>query len=227
MLNLLGLSRGGMAQIMLIQRLTHIPKKFLTINALIFDPVPGNLISSQSMDVFGLTFAAQSLSMKDSPNLARVTALYPHLPLPDVSFHAPIFPHYPSHTEVREMVILGCHQGALFYPTSSLACQMSFLIIKNFMCECGTEFTDQIHGIPVNEQTCLRLMDREMAVDKPTIRYTHANEYTTIVRRSTGDYLNQFHFNLAQANGNPISTASPTWMLDIERDTHNALVFSQ
>ena len=45
-LNCVGLSRGGIAVMYLIQLLAGMPADLLTMNTLLFDPVPGNLIST-------------------------------------------------------------------------------------------------------------------------------------------------------------------------------------
>ena len=78
--------------------------------------------------------ARQCINLSASSNLAAVLAIYPHEPLPDLAFHAPILPHYPTSSscgsggsggdscvcDVEELVTLGCHQGALFAPNLSV-----------------------------------------------------------------------------------------------------------
>ena len=91
-LNLLGLSRGGMACLLLIKKLSSIPRSVLEVNAVIFDPVPGNGLTTSAIDVFGITIATQCLDVSTSQTLHKVLALYPFMPLPDIAFHAPILP---------------------------------------------------------------------------------------------------------------------------------------
>jgi len=133
--------------------------------------------------------------------LKKVVAIYPHIPLPDLSFHAPILPEYPDRSIVQEIVTLGCHQGALFSPTQSLDCAVSFLMIKKFLEDEGAILGNAIQQMPVDERTVLNLMDQELAAVKPTVRHTHSNGFLTIVRKEKGDCLNQFHLDLASKYG--------------------------
>lgn len=196
-----------MAVIMLMQRLANY--RNVSINALLFDPVPGNLISSSYCDILGLTFANQCISLQECTNLNHVVALYPYIPLPDLAFHAPILPKYPKlnspHLQLEEQVILGCHQGALFHP-STLPCEVSFLIIRQFLTDCGTELVS-MDDFEVSEARVLAKMDKEVTKDASSVRYTHSYCSKTIVRKESGTakYLNAFHLALAQKLGREVS----------------------
>ncbi len=112
-LNVLGLSRGGMAAMKLAQMLATFDPDLLELNLCLFDPVPGNLLISASLDHFlggCFTTARQCIDLGASRNLRRCLAIYPHVPLPSCAFHAPIVPRYPALTEVTELVTLECHQ---------------------------------------------------------------------------------------------------------------------
>ena len=120
-LNVLGLSRGGMAAMKLTQMLSDIDPSSLEVNICLFDPVPGNLIVTAAVDwTCGgrISIARQSVDLSASRNLASALAIYPHEPLPALAFHAPIIPRYPERARCEELVTLGCHQGALWVQIS-------------------------------------------------------------------------------------------------------------
>jgi len=77
------------------------------LNILLFDPVPGNLITcTKFCDLcacgfwycrcfHGYNTANSSYDLSKSRILDNVLALYPCKPLPDCICHMPIFPKYP------------------------------------------------------------------------------------------------------------------------------------
>jgi hypothetical protein len=215
-LNCMGLSRGGMAIILLVKTLAHIPKIHLEMNILLFDPVPGNLIMSGKVDIFNATLANRCMDMTESKNLKKVLAIYPYVPLADLAFHAPIIPSYPTHCEVTEDVTLGCHQGALFFPTN-LETRLSFLRIKAFLQECGTIFNEDLDlYYPIPEQYCLSEIEEECQRNLPSIRYSHSQTNAVIIRESQGEYLNLHHYELRLKLGLPVNE-NPQFLLRIRR----------
>jgi len=110
--NCLGLSRGGLALMVLAQKLGKLKddvSERIEANMCLFDPVPGRLVSS------GFPFTGHGREdLSGCKCLKRVLAIYPHEPLPDLAFHAPSLCKYPPTCDVEEDVTLGCHQGALF-----------------------------------------------------------------------------------------------------------------
>jgi len=215
-LNCMGLSRGGMAILLLVKGFCHIPKIHLEMNTLLFDPVPGNLIISGKLDWFNTTLVNQCMDISESINLRRVLAIYPYQPLPDLTFHAPIIPTYPTHCEVTEDVTLGCHQGALFFPVN-LETRLSFLRIKTFLLQCGTVFDESLNQLyPIPELYCLREIEEECLLDIPSTRNAHSQTNAVIVRESTGEYLNLFHYELRQELGLEV-TQDPKFILKIRR----------
>jgi len=216
-LNCLGLSRGGVAILLLVKLLSKIPNTQLEMNIVLFDPVPGNLISSAKLDFIKNTLTNQSMDISDSLNLRRVLAIYPYLPLPDFLLHAPIIPIYPSHSLIEEDVALGCHQGALFYP-NSLDSRLSFIRIKSFMEECGSPVSESIkYMYSISEQDCLNQMEAECNNTPPnSIRYTHSRENVVILRGDDGEYLNWHHYYLKKKMGLPVSE-KPTFKLRFDK----------
>ena len=111
--NVLGLSRGGIAAYMLARHVSGLKcASRLRLNLCVFDPVPGNLVSTAKyLDLFGnVTTANRHIDLR-SCRIVRCLALYPADPLPDLAFHAPLLPDYPKGCEVEEDATLGCHQA--------------------------------------------------------------------------------------------------------------------
>ena len=117
--NVLGLSRGGIAAYMLARHVSGLKcASRLRLNLCVFDPVPGNLVSTAKyLDLFGnVTTANRHIDLRGC-RIARCLALYPADPLPDLAFHAPLLPDYPTGCEVEEDATLGCHQACpLLHP---------------------------------------------------------------------------------------------------------------
>ena len=111
--NVLGLSRGGIAAYMLARHACGLScASRLRLSLCVFDPVPGNLISTAKyLDLLGnVTTANRHIDLR-SCRIVRCLALYPADPLPDIAFHAPLLPDYPKGCEVEEDATLGCHQA--------------------------------------------------------------------------------------------------------------------
>lgn len=111
--NVLGLSRGGIAAYMLARHVSRLKcASRLRLNLCVFDPVPGNLVSTAKyLDLFGnVTTANRYIDLRGC-RIVRCLALYPADPLPDLAFHAPLLPDYPKGCEVEEDATLGCHQA--------------------------------------------------------------------------------------------------------------------
>ena len=117
--NVLGLSRGGIAAYMLARHVSGLKcASRLRLNLCVFDPVPGNLVSTAKyLDLFGnVTTANRHIDLRGC-RIVRCLALYPADPLPDLAFHAPLLPDYPTGCEVEEDATLGCHQAcSLLHP---------------------------------------------------------------------------------------------------------------
>ena len=215
-----GLSRGGCAALMLAQRLAGYDAERLSLCLLLFDPVPGNLVqSARYVDPCGFTAANIVMDVSRCRPLRRVLALYPHLPLPDFAFHAPLLPLYPCSEwcDVEEDATLGCHQGALSPPRArakpwraeqprdadedELARLLSFVRIKGFLDECGTPL---VHGDALLDDAeqitryCLHCMSNVLLSSAPTHRVAHHFRGSgAIVRHATGKFLNLHHRLLA------------------------------
>jgi hypothetical protein len=145
-LNAYGHSRGAVACLLLAKKLGKFDRDILEINLVLMDPVPGNLISSAALDFTHRTLARQALDVSDCRNLTRVLAIYPHEPLPDYAFHAPIIPQYPPYCEVTEEIIPGCHAGAQLMRNDIIngfnnASRITFSMVTQFLVKLGTTFT--------------------------------------------------------------------------------------
>jgi len=219
-LNCVGLSRGGMAIMMLAKMLADYDKKILEMNILLFDPVPGNLITSSQWDIFSCTLANSCMDMSMCVPLNRVLSIYPYMPLPDIAFHAPIIPKYPSWCQVEEDVTLGCHQAALVNPSYNLSCLLSFLRIRTFLLECGTTFTSEITTFShLTEESALYHMQNELQTSISSVRHTHSWRSSRIVRYKSGKFLNRHHEHLLMKFGQDVEEKVDVhhdYMLDIE-----------
>ncbi|KAJ1462273.1 hypothetical protein M885DRAFT_506446 [Pelagophyceae sp. CCMP2097] len=201
--NVLGLSRGGIGGIFLAQALaTSEAQERIALNMLLFDPVPGD----QTWSGFPFTgFYGRDVS--DCKCLERVVALYPHEPLPDVAFHAPVLIVYPAACRVEEDVTLGCHQGALFATRYSshkvhVASNLSFLRIADFLTEVGTRLNlAASFAYQPSAADCLNIYRAALEQEAPTRRTLHDGRGLgrVIVRNRDGQYLNQHHEKLERA----------------------------
>ena len=97
--NCLGLSRGACGVMLLCKLIGKL--KRVRVNALLFDPVPGNLVLTGTINCF--TLASRCINLSRCTNLSRVLALYPYEPLPDLAFHAPLIGKYPKIVLLRRM----------------------------------------------------------------------------------------------------------------------------
>jgi len=194
-----GLSRGGIACMKLTRALSATPDLLASIDyhALLFDPVPGNSLTT------GFPFTAcSSFDLRRCGNLRSVLALYPHQPLPAVALHAPVLPRYPQTCAVEEDVTLGCHQGALFYtakrPTGEVerASTIAFHRIRGFLEKHGVSlrFTgvESLARYHPTAEDCLALCRLELErVHGATSRELHdgTGRSRTIVRAPVGPAL--------------------------------------
>ena len=145
---------------------------------LLFDPVRWYFVQrARYVDAGGFSAANIVMDVSRCRPLRRVLALYPHLPLPDFAFHAPLLPLYPCSEwcDVEEDATLGCHQGALYPPRArakpwraeqprdadedELARLLSFVRIKGFLDECGSPL---VHGDA--------LLERALGAERPLVQ---------------------------------------------------------
>ena len=196
--NAVGLSRGGIAVMYLAQLLSNHSRDIVITNLLLFDPVPGNLItSSRFLDWIGFSTANSSMDLTYCRNIGVVLALYPVIPLPDMAFHAPILPLYPDCATVTEDAVLGCHQGAVFCQKSR-ECVLSFVRMKQWLISCGTRLsrTTASDSLDLSLSSCKHEMDYELAADSPeSTRYTHSSPSGALILRYKNGpiYLNKWH----------------------------------
>jgi hypothetical protein len=227
-LNLVGLSRGGVAAIYLAQMLGVYSLNVVKMNLLLFDPVPGNLIlPSRFLDLFSFSTANSSMDLSKCQNLRKVLAIYPYLPLPDLAFHAPVFPLYPSSADVTEDAVLGCHQGALFCQATRETL-LSFVRIKQWLTGCGTQLfnNDAMKDFDRTDNECKDMMDEEMTfIVSEMVRHTHSYPAGTLILRNkhgSALYLNKWHETLSsvESGGTSIQSRPVTIPASEEGSTH-------
>lgn len=205
--NAMGLSRGGVAAMALAKKMSFLPHHRLDINLVVFDPVPGNSLTSSSLDWFNFTLANQCVDLTEATHLRNVLALYPHEPLPHSTLHAPIVPKWPTSCNVLADVILGCHQEALTMRSDSLPCLLSFLYINKFLRKCGTLLDKGIERYFENaNERALCGLNLEFVKHDTTYRHTHPYSGPDIIRDSRGEYLNKMHeYLVAKCGGNRLA----------------------
>jgi len=201
-----GLSRGGIACMKLALKLAKFTKDNVCVSMLLFDPVPGNAVST------GFPYTAGfSQNLQNCNNLERVLAIYPYEPLPDAAMHAPTLAKYPPTTLVEEDVSLGCHQGALFMTNRNprdqyvAASNLSFRRILDFLTLEGIKFDFQYGVYIPTPQDCIDICRKELQFngDSPSSRITHdkTGKHRKIVRHYKSEgiiWLNKQHKQLEE-----------------------------
>jgi hypothetical protein len=202
-LNVYGHSRGGIAALLLAKQLGNIDKEKLVINLALLDPVPGNFITTSSIDPFKISLANKTMDLSDCKPLRKVLALYPHIPLPAIACHAPLLVSYPQETDVEEEVVNGCHAQAeqIFEGSSALV----KLRVHEFLVQNGTEFRTDINYTDINykdteemKRIYLRCYQEQLhyVVDSYS-REAHSARGVVITATPGANYLNSRHKALA------------------------------
>lgn len=224
--NFLGLSRGGIGGLYLAQMLDQFPASKVTLHMCLFDPVPGNLMWMAAVDFAKVMNTNMAMDVSYVRNFGRVLALYPHEPLPDIALHAPLLPKYPKGCNVVEDVVLGCHQGALWFNPRPDA-YLSFACIRDFMTEGGTHFdtnNPDFRTLNIAPDQLAKKLESELKVMSPSERFAHAPTSVKVVRKTSGVFLNRSHQQLLQKLGKSSATnADPLYMLDFDRSSSSCL----
>lgn len=214
-----GLSRGGMACMKLAQKLAEqFPnnnrkqQQPVTASMLLFDPVPGNAIST------GFPWTASwSQDLSQCHNLVRVLAMYPYEALPDLAMHAPTLCRYNHNTTlVQEDVTLGCHQGSLMIfracplPANPYqrASNLSLRRVYDYLESEGVSLQLPREIIIPSAEDCITLMQTvliEQTTHKEALRrktHDQTGQNRVILRHtamSRCQWLNKHHEQLANA----------------------------
>ncbi|MCC2667134.1 MAG: uncharacterized protein K0R24_516 [Gammaproteobacteria bacterium] len=225
-LNCYGHSRGAIAALMLAQMLGNFDADLVEVNLVLLDTVPGNLITSAKLDIFSRTLANQVMDLSKCKNLKRVLSLYTNKPLPDLLFHAPLLPCYPSHSEVKEDVLPGCHAGVQFQRQhakniffDNQQCFLTFIYIAFYLSNCGTQLNAKDWGwwIPITDEPDSQLTklnnlgDIFLAVEdiyqkekdklQEAVRSCHSTRGVKIKTDPTQPYVNLYHKDVLQKKG--------------------------
>ncbi len=214
-LNIYGHSRGAIGGLILAKQLSAIAPSLLEINLALLDPVPGNLITTSTLDLFDISLAKKTMDLRACKPLKNVLTLYPHKPLPTLAVHAPLFSLYPEHTKVEEDVIAGCHAGAqfqdfsddhIFFKRDSF---ITFARIFQFLKDCGSQFKPlpelKVRGLPqlnINIDTLDQALlsvyhaENEMPHEK-TYRDCHSAKGISINTKNQASFFNLHHQCLA------------------------------
>lgn len=200
-LNVYGHSRGAIEALLLAKQFSDIDLSSLEINLALLDPVPGNLISAAKIDPLKICLANKTMDLTNCKPLRHVLALYPHEPLNDLAFHAPLLASYPKDTIVEEEVVNGCHAEA--EQNYNFASKLVKLRVKQFLLEHGTLFSGAYTQPEDMNQAYIDLYEQGLArVNKNYIRAAHSANGREIVTTSGADYFNSQHRELAKGNSN-------------------------
>lgn len=209
-LNVYGHSRGAIAALMLAKQLGQLDPTLLEVNLAMLDPVPGNLITTSSLDPFKISLANKTMNLSDSKTLKNVLALYPYEPLPDIYCHAPLLPTYPAHTNVDADITFGCHSGVEH--TWSQDNKFVAGRFYDFLVKHGTQYPancSQVFNTFSNEQYLENYKRRMLELSKPVARAAHSanGEYIEVNplldMASDSKYFNYHHQRLAGVDGSP------------------------
>ena len=200
-LNVYGHSRGAIGALLLAQQLGSVDPDKLSINLALLDPVPGNLITTSTLDPLNISLANKTMDLTGCKPLKKVLALYPHVPLPATAFHAPLFITYPQGIELEEDAMAGCHAQAenLLDPAS----QMTKLRIEEFLAQNGTKFDSSVDYTNSERLKELYILEYETALKNlqtagtSFTRDTHSAKGVYINTKVDAPYFNEHHKLLA------------------------------
>lgn len=200
--NLFGLSRGGVACFILARKLSGYSVVNLDVNMLAYDPVPGNFVATARLDFFRVTNAWANMDLRKCEVVKTALVLYTHEPLPTMAVHAPMIPLFHRNTHVIYDVILGCHQGAMWNHvniaehTKNLDTWFSAFLVRNFLASHGTllhtKFVDA--AFSVDETELLARLDEENEKNSKSKRCTHSYGALEVKRTPGRQWLNQAHY---------------------------------
>lgn len=199
-LNAYGHSRGAVAALLLAKQLSNVDQEKLTINLALLDPVPGNLITTATLDPLQISLANKAMDLSDCKPLRKVLALYPQIPLPAIACHAPLLATYPQETDLDVEVVNGCHAQAeqLFDRSSDLV----KLRVEEFLVQNGTVLQTErdYNDTAAMKELYLKQYQAELRYVKPNSRDTHAATGTVITAKADAKFLNNRHKKLAGDN---------------------------
>jgi len=213
-LNVYGHSRGAIGALLLAKQLGKVDPNVLDINLALLDPVPGNFITTSTLDMADISLAKKTMDLSDCEPLKNVLVLYPHQPLPTLSAHAPLVCLYPEHTRVEEDVIAGCHANAQFQDLSdheivfTRPSFITFVRIFQFLKAWGSEFNllpalrvrREYLNIDVNnlDEALIEIYIAENDINhEQSYRDCHSATGLRIDTKRSAEYFNLHHQRLA------------------------------
>lgn len=209
-LNVYGHSRGAIAALLLAKQLGQVDPSLLEINLALLDPVPGNLITTSTLDFLDISLANKVMDLSDCKPLKNVLALYPYLALADYMCHAPLFPTYPRSANIDEDVTFGSHSQAeyieIIHPISSIPAKRFY----DFLTLNGSKFKNSALPEECYYDTDLikKLYDELLPQVTASTRAAHSADRRYIEVRSSAEYtevnyVNRHHQKLAGIEDNP------------------------
>lgn len=222
-LNIYGFSRGGVAALLLCQKLKQIPSERLTINVASFEPVPGNYITTANYDIWldsKLTLSSEIADLTQCQNLVKALVLFTNQKLPEITYHGAILPTFPNTCQAEIDVTAGNHANAVnFYKKGQSVKPMNyesaavFNRITDFLQQCGTQFDfnrlELDHALVYSQESkssqsntkllalYQHLTARTAVLDGATIRSMHLSN-SIFTANTPKKYLNRYHQKLLQ-----------------------------
>lgn len=211
-LNAYGHSRGAIAALLLAKQLGQVDPNLLEINLALLDPVPGNLITTSALDFLNISLANKVMDLSECTPLKNVLAIYPYIPLSDISCHAPLFPIYPSSANVDEDTTFGCHaQAEVLINHGISASAFTAPRFYEFLTKHGSKFklSEQFNfNFMWTNDELLQLYDNHHSEVNASTRAAHSPGGRHIETRSSVKcadikYVNRHHQQLAGVEDDP------------------------
>lgn len=200
-LNVYGHSRGAIGAIMLAQQLSLVDPNKLSINMALLDPVPGNLITTSTLDPLNISLANKTMDLTHCKPLKKVLALYPHIPLPAIACHAPLFVSYPEGIELEEDIIGGCHAQAEHIGDSASIIAESrveeFFVKNETKIKTSSDYSDNEKLKQFYIRTYEYSLNKLNATNAPMTRDAHSARDVYINTKMGAHYFNEHHKRLA------------------------------
>lgn len=207
LINAYGHSRGGIACYLLSLLLKQYPRNLVKLNLAVSDPVPGNYLTTFSIDFLKISLGAQTFDLSNCHNIQNVLAIYINETVSNFLPYAPLLPKYPTTCNVTEEILPGDHSDAQIMHDEKLKgnnyqSKIAFYLFSNFLKKLGTQF----HFSQKNEKKLLKyynaIFNNTYSED---FRETHSTPSTCIKSIPEANFISPIHKKLLDQTKNRFS----------------------